>query len=883
MEGLSSKEAHKLLQKYGENIIRETGKIPLWRKFLEQFTDFMVLTLMGAAVIAFLVAIIQNNYSEMIDVYMILGIVILNAIIGFVQEYKSEKAIEALKKMVSPHGKVYRDGKLKNMETRYMVPGDIFMVEAGDKIPADAILLESNELKIDESMLTGESTPTHKDIQSKIQEKKILFMGTNVANGTAKALVQKTGMQTEFGKIAHLTTSTKKDRTPLQKELKRVGIFIGKIAIVISVILFIVGLAFQKQTLIHSLLFSVAVAVAAVPEGLPAIVTITLALGVQKLAKKRAIIKQLSSVETLGSTTVICSDKTGTLTQNEMTVKEIMLGEKESTEISGIGYDPEKGEILFSKNYDRKAAKLLFQISALCNNAKLRQEKNEWKIVGDPTEGALQTLAMKGEKYGSLKLEEFARIKEYPFDSIRKRMSVHVEQNGKKYIFAKGAPDSLLKISSHILIDGEKIPLTSGHKKEILKKSDIMAEKALRIMGFAYKEASQKKMSEKEAEQDLIFVGLAGMMDPPRKEVPKAVELCKQADIRIIIVTGDYGPTAMAIGKKIGVANGDTKVITGDDLEKMSEAQLKKILGKKENIIFARIKPEHKLLIVETLKKHDEIVAVTGDGVNDAPALKRADIGVAMGIAGTEVSKEASNMILTDDSFASIITAISQGRSIYENLKKFIWFIISSNIGEVLTIFLAIIFFLPSPFTAILILAVNIGTDVLPALALGMEKPEKFIMQAPPRNPKKKILNTKFVIRMFYVGLMVGLVTISTYVWALMQNGWKWGEFPGKNSEMHLKAITAAFVALVLTQLFNAINARSEKTSTLKLPQNYYLLGAIGISILIVLAIVELPTFQNLFRTTGLSITEWIIVTLASSSLLIVEEVRKKIAPNLFS
>lgn len=867
IQGLSTKKAAELLQIHGENILKETGKEPLWKKFLAQFLDFMVLTLVAAAIIALVIAFIEKDFTEMVDAYMIIGIVILNAIIGFIQEFKSEKAIEALRKMTSPHAKVLRNGKLQKIEARLIVPGDMLILEAGDKVSADAILLESNELKIDESILTGESHPVHK------KKSDTLFMGTSIVNGTAKARVADTGMNTEFGKIAHLTVSTKKDKTPLQKELRKVGVFIGKVALLISIILFIIGFTFQGQTLTEALLFAVAVAVAAVPEGLPAIVTITLAIGVQKLAKKKAIIKQLSSVETLGSTTVICSDKTGTLTQNEMTVKEILLGSNNTINVSGVGYDSKSGKIEFPKNYDQKTARLLLQISSLCNNAHLEGKK----IVGDPTEGALQTLTSKGKKNLSLSLEQFKRVHEFPFDSNRKRMSVLVNNQKQNFVFSKGAPDSILKICTHILINGKKIKLTNSHKKEILKKEDEMAKKALRILGFAYKETSKKKLSEKTAEKYLTFVGLAGMIDPPRKEVPQAIKLCKKAGIHIIIITGDYGPTALAIGKKIGVVNNETHLYVGDDLEKMTDKKLETILKKSKNLVFARIKPVHKLRIVEALKQQNEIVAVTGDGVNDAPALKRADIGVAMGISGTEVSKEASNMILTDDSFASIISAISQGRAIYENLKKFIWFILSSNIGEVLTIFLAIVFFLPSPFTALLILAVNVGTDILPALALGLEKPEKYIMDLPPRNPKKRILCKKFVLRMFYIGTCVSIVVIGVYIWTLSKFGWQWGTFPEINSFMHLKATTAAFAALVITQLFNALNARSEKSSIFKLPINIHLIGAIAISVAIVLAIIELPLLQNLFHTTGLSFSEWIIVILASSLILFIEEARKQL------
>ncbi len=882
MNGLSSEQAKNLLSTHGQNILKETGREPLWKKLLAQFTDFMVLTLIGAAAISFVSALMENNFEEMLDVYMIVGIIIVNAIIGFIQEYKSEKAIEALQKMVSPQARVFRDGKLVSIEAKYIVPGDLLFLEAGDKVAADAKLVETNGFRVDESVLTGESDPVRKDCKETTPEKSHIFMGTGVANGTAKAIVIKTGMSTEFGKIAHLTSSTKKDKTPLQKELKSVGIFIGKIALFISAVLLILGYAVQGHSFIDSLLFAVAVAVAAVPEGLPAIVTITLAIGVQRLAKKQAIIKQLSSVETLGSTTVICSDKTGTLTKNEMTVKEIILGNGSPIEVNGSGYDPEDGMIHMGKSFDMTAMISLLSICKFCTNTTIEKKNDIWGAVGDPTEAALLTLALKGEKNTGIQIREATKLAEFPFDSVRKRMSVIVNSEGKKLVLTKGAPDSILTICTKVLIDGKEVDMTEEHRKAIMKKNDTMAAKALRVLAFAQKEIHSAVESENQAEEKMVFIGLTGMIDPPRPEVKEAVRLCERAGIRIIIITGDYGQTALAIGKNIGIAKFDTPLISGDELENMSDEKLKKALSGKGSVIFARIKPEHKLRVVEVLKTLGHIVAVTGDGVNDAPALKRADIGVAMGISGTEVSKEAANMILTDDSFASIVTAVSEGRGIYENLKKFIWFILSCNIGEVLTIFLSIIMFLPSPLSAILILAINMGTDVLPALALGIEKKEQYIMNLPPRNPKKRILQKKFIIRMFGMGMLVSIIVIGVYVWMLAKQGWVFGTFPEESSIMQIRAVTAAFVTLVLTQLFNALNARSERTSIVKLPVNLHLLGALAISVTLVIGITEIPILQTLFKTSGLTMIEWLVVTLSSSIILIAEELRKRIAPSVF-
>jgi len=602
---------------------------------------------------------------------------------------------------------------------------------------------------------------------------------------------------------------------------------------------------------------------------LPATITIALALGVQRLAKKNAIIKQLSSVETLGSTTVICSDKTGTLTKNEMTVTQILLGSEKEIKIEGVGYKPE-GKIIFPKNYNQDDFQKLLFISALCNEAKLVQVKNKWQILGDPTEGSLLVAAQKGGF--DLKNNPSEKLKIFPFDSFRKRMSVLVNQE----LLVKGAPDSILKLCTHIQENGKIVKLTAELKKKIEGKYSQMAEEALRVLAIAYrKNVSDKFKDNATAEKDLIFVGLVGMIDPPRPEVKPAVELCHKAGIRVIIITGDYGLTAKAIAQKIKLAQKDTPVITGEELEKLSESELKKKLQKNRDIIFARVAPEDKKRIVNALKELGEIVAVTGDGVNDAPALKRADIGIAMGITGTDVSKEAANMILTDDSFASIITAVEEGRRIYQNLKKFVWYIFSCNIGELTTIFVAILLGVPAPLTAILILAIDLGTDVLPAIALGIDRREPKIMEDPPRDSNVHIMQKKFVLHFLFLGILMGLLVIGVYIYDLFEAGWQWGEILSDEDNIHLHASTMAFATLVLIQMVNAFNARSAKFSVFKLKRNLFLWGAVSISAIMVAMMVYIPWFTDKMHTTALSLKDWTIVIGVSLSVLVFEEVRK--------
>jgi Ca2+-transporting ATPase len=924
LNGLTEDEAIKRQKLHGFNLLQAKKKKTLIVTFLEEFKDLMVLLLILAAFIALI-------GGEGRDAAVIFFIVILNSTIGFVQKYRAEKAIEALRKLVAPKAKVIRDGAQKEIDAREVVPGDILVILEGDNITADAVLFEANELQTLESALTGESVPVQKltrDLPetnaTESEKENVVFMGTNVAHGSGKAIVIGTGMNTQMGQVAKLTTETKKDLSPLEKELQRIGIFVGKIALVISVILFVVGVTLQGKHFVDALLFASSVAVAAVPEGLPATVTIALAIGVQRLAKKNAIMKQLSAVETLGSTTVICSDKTGTLTKNEMTVKELYFDQYEAS-VRGVGYNPQ-GSIHIEQNnkhcvtigeengmyedYEHQredllamqrkqpnvfnSLEILIIAAGLCNNADLHMQDGQWKITGDPTEGALLTL---GEKAGFdlQKLrEQYEKIYELSFDSTRKRMTVILKnrKTGEYWAVTKGAPDSIIDVSQHLSFNGREVKLDKDGKNSLIELNESMARRALRGLGFAYRTVSETEINKgkkegswlflkDDIEKNMTFVGMIGMIDPPRPEVKAAVDMAHKAGIRTYIITGDHGLTAEAIAKQLNIIGQNQRkhiIMTGEDVNNINDKELSAKLNEKNlDIIFARVSPEHKLRIVTLLKASGEVVAVTGDGVNDAPALKRADIGVAMGISGTDVSKEASNMVLADDSYSTIVTAIKEGRTIYDNLKKFVFYVFSCNIAELLTIFVAIILGLPSPLTAILILCIDVGTDVLPAVALGIDPSEPGIMNRKPRDPKEKIMTKPFVERYLYLGLIMGALVMGTYIWTLYRYGWSWGQVITDDSQVHLKGSSVAFALLVIIQMVNAFNSRSEKNSIFKLGffTNPFLLGAIAISILTTIAIVEIPFMQTYLHTTSLNFSDWSIILGASLIVLVVEEMRK--------
>lgn len=876
-QGLSVAAAQEILSRVGPNTIGG-HEGPNWLKeFLREFKDLLVVILLCAALVAYFL-------GEKTDGTLIIGIVFLNACIGFFQKFRAEKAIAALQKLVAPHATVIRDGIKQVISAERVVPGDWLYLSEGDTVAADGQIMEISSLHTQEAVLSGESLPVEKTLYTTVKaldeenrKRGQVYLGTQVSGGNALVLITATGAGTLFGKIAHLTGKTEKDITPLQKELANIGRFVGKITLLISGILILSSL-WQGQAFVEALLFAVSVAVAAVPEGLPTTITIALALGVQKLARQKAIVKTLSSAETLGATTVICSDKTGTLTQNQMTVKEI-AGADFSLSVDGDGYDPigtisvREGEK--TPHFDERL-KLLFRVFRLCNNSALKKTAGLWTAIGDPTEAALLVAARKSTFSDE---KNSRRLQEIPFSSERKLMSTFDEVDGATYLHSKGAVEKILERCSLFYYKGQLRKLETNDKKRLLTINENLAKRAMRVLACAYKEIPRSNSSAKPQEKDLIFLGLAAMIDPPRAGVKEAIALTKQAGVKTYMVTGDYSLTALAIAEKIGLikSRNDTNVITGTALQNMSTDQLKKLLKSDKECIFCRVSPEDKLKIVSTLKKMNAVVAVTGDGVNDAPALKRADIGISMGIAGTEVSKEAANLVLADDSFTTIVAAIKTGRTIYANMKKFIYYIFSANIGELVTIFLAIILGFPMPLTAVLILLVNLGTDVFPALALSLEPNEPDIMNKPPRSVKTRILSLPFILNFSLIGLYIGTAVTGGYLFILLRGGWRFNDGQAVNSDLHVKAATFAFALLVLIQMFHAFNSRSLTHSIFKLGilNNRWLWGAVLASLVLTLAVTEIMQLQQFFRTTSLSGTEWLILIPLAASVLLVEEIKK--------
>lgn len=836
--GLSEDEVKNRLSIYGKNILEIKKRKTPFQIFISQFKDFLIFILIVAA-------IISGFVGEVTDTITIIVILLINALIGFIQEYRAEKAMEALSKMASPYAVVIREGKTKKIPAEELVPGDIVLLEAGDIVPADIRLIEAYQFKVDESPLTGESVSVlkHSDpIPEKdvpISEKKnMVFKGTLVTNGRGKGVVVATGMNTELGKIAKMVQE-EETKTPLQKRLADFGKKLGIATIIICVVIFVFGILKGEEPLIM-LLTAVALAVAAVPEALPAVVTITLALGARKMVNLNALVRNLPAVETLGSVTYICTDKTGTLTQNKMTVREIFT---------------------FNKN-----SELLFLCMALNNDVRIAEES---KTTGDPTEIALYEFA-KNKGFDKEKLQrEFPRVAEIPFDSKRKCMTT-VHKRGDEYlVLTKGALEVILEKSDSVLIEGKIEPINEKIKKNILEKAENFANRGMRLLAFSYKEI--KNISEVDKlEEDLIFLGFCGMIDPPREEVQSAIALCKSAGIKVVMITGDHPLTAYAIAKELGIVekdeNAEEILITGKALEEMSLEEFEERVEKIK--VYARTSPEQKLKIVKALQDKGQFVAMTGDGVNDAPALKRADIGVAMG-SGTEVAKEASDLILLDDNFATIVKAVKEGRKIYDNIRKFVKYTMTSNSGEIWTVGLAPFLGLPLPLLPVHILWINLITDGLPGIALSGEPAEKDVMQRPPRHPKESIFAHGLGIHIIWVGFLMGAVSLFTQILALKYN-------------MHWQ--TMVFSVLCLSQLGHVLAIRSEKESLFKIGlfSNKVLLFSVIFSVFLQLAIIYLPIFNKVFHTQPLSLQELIITFALSTIVFITVEIEKFIKRRFF-
>lgn len=840
--GLDSSQAQKRLEKFGRNKLDEGKKKSAFVKFLEQLKDPMIMVLIAAAVISGLA-------SELVDSIIIMVVVVLNSILGVVQEGKAEKAIEALQKMSSPYSKVRRNGQVMQIKSEEIVPGDIVLLEAGDSVPADMRLIEASSLKIEEASLTGESVPTEKSalvIPAKDKDVPLgdrvnmAYMGTNVVYGRGEGVVINTGMSTEMGKIANIISNTDEEKTPLQKKLASLSKVLSIAVLGICVFIFAFGVfksgGLHGGHVLETFLMAISLAVAAIPEGLVAVVTIVLSIGVTKMSKRNSIIRKLTAVETLGCTQVICSDKTGTLTQNKMTVVETYtLGDVEQLAIS----------------------------MALCNDASLSEDGKE--VIGEPTESALVRFAYDSGKNKNELVKLLPRVAEAPFDSVRKMMStVHKETNGKFIQYTKGAPDELLKACTHILTKDGVVPLTDAHRSAIMEENKKMANKALRVLASAFKETDSipEDTSPESLERDLTFIGLTGMIDPVRPEVKVAIEKCRNAGIRPIMITGDHKDTAVAIAKELGILSDESQAITGAELSNMSEQELEKKISNYS--VYARVQPEHKVRIVNAWKKQGKISAMTGDGVNDAPALKSADIGIGMGITGTDVTKNVSDMVLADDNFASIVYAVEEGRRIYDNIRKAIQFLLSSNLSEVVSLFVATImnFQLFSP---IHILWINLVTDAFPAIALGMEEAEEDIMKKPPRDPEEGIFAQGLGINVIYQGTIIAILTLLAYL-----IGSKSG---------HITAMTMAFLTMSTCELFHSLNLRSMTQSIFTLKtRNKSLFGAMVLSFILSLGVIYIPGVNTVFKLTPLSGTNLLIPLLLAFSIIPIVEIVKLIA-----
>ena len=876
--GLSNKEAEQRLEKFGSNELERARKRHPIFLFFEQFKDPLVIILLVALGISVTIGLISTDEHQQIEYFIdsiaISVIILFNAFFGFIQEYKAEKSIEALKSMAPSFTTVFREGKKQRIEARLLVPGDIILIEEGDKIPADGRLLESHALRIDESSLTGESFPAAKEAMSQSQEyapiadrENSIFSGTSVTRGRGQAVLVQTGMQTEFGKIAKGLLEERTEVTPLQRRLATLGKWIGIASLSICGIIFSIGVLLQQEPL-EMFIVAVGLAVAAVPEGLPAVVTLALALGVQRMSRENAIIRRLPSVETLGSTTVICSDKTGTLTRNKMTVRKILTVDEEFE--------------IFKNTTMNETFKQIITIGLECNNAQLaqvRRGENKETDIGDPTEIALLRVAKRMNITA-----EYERLYEVPFDSDSKRMSVIVKNpEGEHFVFTKGAPDVLIDLCTHYLSKGEIKPLDSEIRVKLEEAEQNLAMTGYRMLGMGYKSINSQidriLLSEdtEEIEARLVYIGAMAIMDPPRKGTKESIGICKKAGIRPIMITGDHLKTALAVATEIGLISSQdsTKYMEGNKLAQMTDEEFSSVVMDVE--VFARVSPEHKLKIVSALKSNNQIVAMTGDGVNDAPALKRADIGVAMGIAGTDVSKEASDMILADDDFSTIVGAIREGRTIYDNMRKFILYLLSCNAGEIAVMFVGILltsflFQAPIlPLLAIQILWVNLVTDGLPALAMGVDPPDPDVMIRQPRDPNEPILTRKSIFFIVYSGIIISVGTLLLFFLYI------YSPVP-KHTEAYAR--TVAFTMLIIFQMIMALNIRKEEHSLIgkEFFRNPYLLLAISSSVILHILIVYIPFFQPFFSTTALDLIDWIIIIVIGSVLVIVDEVRTFIA-----
>ncbi|MDO8529476.1 MAG: cation-transporting P-type ATPase [bacterium] len=882
LSGISEEEAEKRAKVYGLNQIKEKTNWKWLKLVLAQFSDALVWILLAAAALSF-------AFHEYRDTSIILVIVGINAIIGFFQEFKAERILSKIKKLTADKALVVRNGKKTEIDSKFLVPGDVVFLSSGDNVPADGYLLESYDLKVNSFIFTGESKPD-KRMAMTIKGENIhfteidnmVFMGETAATGEAKFIITDIGMQTELGNIANLTQSIKDDLTPLQKRMRTLGRNVATLSICIGVMVMIIGHYFQLSWY-QNFLFALALSVSVVPEGLPAAMSVALSLGMRRLLKKNVLVKRLNAVETLGSVSMICSDKTGTITKNELTVTKILINNG-IIEVSGNGYEPEgdfyvNGKIINFR--DNKNLELILKIGTLCNSADLIKNGKDYKIIGDPTEGAI---IVAGKKYNNTEgfyEKEEIKINENPFSSERMRMSI-IFKNNDAVSYVKGSPDALINLCALKNISGEVSVFTEEEKEKIKETYDSMSEDALRVLAFAYRNLEnipEEKYLE-ESEKELIWVGMMAMIDPPRKDVALAIEECKRLGIKVIMITGDYEITARAIAKKVGLiseqkSDNSELVINGKTLDSIDDQKLFEKI-RNGTSVFARITPSQKLRIASVLKDNGETIAMTGDGVNDAPALKKADIGVAMGIMGTDVSKEASDIILLDDNFASIVNGIKEGRTIYQNIKKFVYYVFTSNVSELLTVIIGVIFGIPTPVTAIQILAVDLGTDVFPSLSLGVE-PAEPESKTNKLTEKRHIIGAKGFWRLLYNGVIMAIGAAVTFIWSMKRGGWIFGEAINFSDALYIKSTAAAYAVLAMTQMANLMQARSEKLSVFKIGffKNRFAIVSILISVGMLLSFMYIPFMQRYLHMAPIDPLDWLMVAISVIVVFLFEEARK--------
>ena len=893
--GLNSEEAAKRLIANGKNILQKAKGKPLILRFLANFVHLMAILLWVGGIVGFVAGMPQLGVAIWL-------VNIINGVFSFWQEYRAEKATEALQKMLPEYACVLRNGKEDRIVADELVPGDIIILAEGDLISADCRVVEASDLRVNQSTFTGESNPITKTnaIDSRegisISEKKnIIFAGTSVASGSGRAVVYSTGMNTEFGRIAGLTQNTHEEESPLQKQMGKITRLVSMMAISIGVFFFIMAVFVAKVDIAESFIFGMGMIVAFVPEGLLPTVTLSLAMGVQRMAKRNALIKHMPAVETLGCTTVICTDKTGTLTQNEMTVTDIWIINQE-LKVTGGGYKPEGSILKEGKPIDYKSSQELNQIliaASLCNNShivKPDEYHKSYTVLGDPTEAALKVATIKAGIHLEKLITENKRLRELPFESNRKRMSTIHNADYGKVAYIKGSPKEVIDLCSSYYFEGQQLDLTPELVNKAMAANDMYARKGLRVLAIAMRRITEedelfsKEVSEYNTElveQKLIFLGLMAMEDPPRPQVRDAVQRCNNAGIGIVMITGDYGLTAESIARDIGIVNGDNpKIISGVELDKIDDGKLKEALN--GEVIFARVAPEQKLRVVSTLQQMGHVVAVTGDGVNDAPALKKADIGVAMGVSGTDVAKEAADMILTDDNFASIVNAVEEGRAVYNNIRRFITYIFNSNLAEAVpfVIFLFSQGKIPLALTVMQVLSIDLGTDMLPAIALGAELPEAGIMNAPPRSRSESLLNSKILARAFlWYGAIESIIAMGAFFFLYFENGVSFTELQGSGT-IYIMATTMTLAAIVFGQIGAVFSCRTEKTSLFKVGffTNRLVLIGVAFELILLSVLIYVPFFNDIFNTAPIGIKEWLYLIIWAPLIILLDEIRKKIA-----